>query len=260
MPKSVLVDLTRCIGCRGCQIACKAWNERGAVKTRNTGTFTNPPEMNAECYTNIRFVEGSAPGGAPVWSFVKDQCLHCQEPACVSVCPVGALRKTESGPVTYNFDVCIGCRYCMLACPFRVPKYEWAKVSPAVQKCTFCSERIREGFLPACVKTCPTRTMFYGEREDVLAEARARLQKGKGRYVPHIYGEEEAGGTSWLYLSAEPFENLGFRTQVPRHALPPLTWTYISKIPYVMGGVLLLGAGAWYATRRKDVEEKEERR
>jgi len=259
MAKSVLVDLTRCIGCRGCQIACKAWNERGVVKTRNTGTFTNPPQMNSECYTNIRFVEGSNPAGGAVWSFVKDQCLHCQDPACVSVCPVGALRKTNNGPVTYNYDLCMGCRYCMLACPFQVPKYEWEKPLPAVQKCSFCVERINDGLVPACVKTCPTGTMFYGEREDVMAEARARLQKGKDRYVQHIYGETEAGGTSWVYISALPFEKLGFRMNVPQYPLPPLTWTYINKIPYILPGVIAFGAVSWYATRRKDVQEKEDR-
>jgi formate dehydrogenase iron-sulfur subunit len=259
MPKGVLVDLTRCIGCRGCQVACKSWNGRGVKKTVMSGTFTNPPDLNSECYTNIRFVE-TTQGDRPVWSFVKSQCLHCQDPACASVCPVGALRKSADGPVTYDAERCIGCRYCMLACPFQIPKYEWEKVLPLVQKCTFCSERIRDGLIPACIKTCPTGTMVFGEREEILALAKARLEKGPGKYVPHIYGEKEAGGTSWIYLSAVPFAGLGFRTQVPLHALPPLTWSYISKIPYVMGGVLLFGAASWYTTRRKDVQEKEAQR
>lgn len=259
MPKSVLVDLTRCIGCRGCQVACKSWNERGVKPTVVTGSFTNPPQLNSECYTNIRFVESEQAAG-PVWSFVKSQCLHCNEPACASVCPVAALHKTPAGPVAYEAERCIGCRYCMLACPFQVPTYEWEKLLPLVQKCTFCAERIRDGLLPACVKACPTGTMSFGERDEVMGLAKARIQRSDGKYVTHIYGEKEAGGTSWVYISAMPFADLGFRTQVPLHALPPLTWDYISKIPYVMGGVVLLGAASWYATRRKDVEEKEGRR
>ena len=256
MPKGVLVDLTRCIGCRGCQVACKSWNGRGVKKTVESGTFTNPPDLNSECYTNIRFVESTL-GEKPVWSFVKSQCLHCNDPACVSVCPVGAFRKTDDGPVVYHAERCIGCRYCMLACPFQIPKYEWEKLLPIVQKCHFCSDRIKEGETPACIKTCPTGTMVYGEREDILALAKSRVEKGKGKYVPHIYGEKEAGGTSWIYISAVPFAQLGFRTQVPLHALPPLTWNYINKIPYLIPGVFAFGVASWYVTRRKDVQEKE---
>lgn len=256
MPKSVLVDLTRCIGCRGCQVACKSWNGRAVQKTVMYGNFTNPPDLNSECYTNIRFVEGVR-GEMPVWSFVKSQCLHCHDPACASVCPVKALQKTDGGPVVYDSERCIGCRYCMLACPFRIPKYEWEKTLPVVQKCTFCAERIRDGLIPACIKTCPTRTMFYGERDDILAEAKARLQKNKERYVPYIYGEAEAGGTSWIYISSVPFADLGFRTHVPKKVLPPLTWDYIAKIPYVIGGVIVFGAASWAITRRQAVQEKE---
>jgi len=146
MAKSVLVDLTRCTGCRGCQVACKAWNERTARGTVQTGTYENPPALSSDCYTRIRFNEAEAKG-APVWSFVKEQCLHCKEPACVSACPVGALVKTSEGAVSYQFDRCIGCRYCMVACPFEIPKYEWEKTMPWVQKCTFCAERIKDGMV-----------------------------------------------------------------------------------------------------------------
>lgn len=159
MAKAVLVDLTRCIGCRGCQVSCKQWNEKKGLKTTFHGDFSNPVKLNADTYTRIRFIEAEAQG-RPVWSFVKEQCFHCQNPACVSACPVGALQKSSTGPVTYDFDKCVGCRYCMLACPFGIPKYEWDKASdPWVRKCGFCAERIAEGGVPACVKTCPTSTM-----------------------------------------------------------------------------------------------------
>ena len=257
MAKGVLVDLTKCIGCRGCQIACKGWNELSVQKTVMAGDLTNPPRLSASCYTHIRFQEDEKEGG-PVWSFVKDQCLHCKNPACASACPVGALKKTEKGPVTYTFDRCIGCRYCMLACPFYVPKYEWEKAVPWIRKCTFCSERIAADLVPACIKTCPTGAMIFGESDAMLKEGRERIAANPGTYVDHIYGETEAGGTSWMYLSAIPFESLGFNTRIPAKELPDLTWAYISKIPAVIGVVLVAGAATWAITRRNQNMDKEE--
>ncbi len=256
MAKSVLIDLTRCIGCRGCQIACKEWNERKAKKTEMRGEYTNPPELNSETYTHIKFVEQEK-DNAPVWSFVKDQCLHCKDPACASACPVEALKKTEAGPVTYHFERCIGCRYCMLACPFYIPKYEWEKAAPWVQKCSFCSERIKADMIPSCIKTCPTGTMFYGEYDDVLKEGRNRISKNPGKYVDHIYGEKEAGGTSWMYLSNMPFESIGFNMNIMKRELPDLTWAYITKIPAVIGIVIVAGAASWALTRSKNSDKEE---
>ncbi len=256
-PKGVLVDLTRCIGCRGCQVACKQWNERSVKKTVTYGNFTNPPELNSECYTNIRYVEQDS-GEVPVWSFVKNQCLHCKNPACASVCPVEALKKTEAGPVTYNFSRCIGCRYCMLACPFYIPKYEWEKAIPWVRKCTFCSDRIANGLVPACIKVCPTQTMYYSDLDGARAEAEKRILQNPGKYINHIYGKEEAGGTSWIYISGVPFETLGFNMTIPAQMLPDLTWAYIKKIPAVIGVVLTAGVISWAITRRNENMGKEE--
>ncbi len=256
-PKGVLVDLTRCIGCRGCQVACKQWNERSVKKTALTGNFTNPPELNSECYTNIKYVEQEK-DGAPVWSFIKNQCLHCKNPACASVCPVEALKKTEAGPVVYRFERCIGCRYCMLACPFYVPKYEWEKAVPWVRKCTFCSERVANDLVPACIKVCPTQTMFYSDYDSVRAEAEKRLAQSPGKYINHIYGKDEAGGTSWIYISSVPFETLGFNMAIPAQVFPDLTWAYISKIPAVIGVVLAAGAVSWAITRRNKNMDKED--
>jgi len=257
MAKSVLIDLTRCIGCRGCQIACKEWNERSVKHTTMNGNFTNPPELNSECFTRIKYIEQEKEA-QPVWSFVKDQCLHCKNPACASVCPVEALKKTKEGPVTYNFSRCIGCRYCMLACPFYIPKYEWEKAVPWVRKCTFCSDRIAAGLVPACVKVCPTNTMLFGEYDDILKEANKRLTDSPGKYVNHIYGKDEAGGTSWMYISPVPFESLGFNMNVPTTELPDLTWAYIKKIPAVIGVVLTAGVISWVITRRNENMGKEE--
>ena len=257
MAKSVLVDLTRCIGCRGCQVACKEWNERSARKTAFHGEYSNPVRLNSDTYTRIRFSEKDDEG-RPVWSFIKEQCLHCVSPACASVCPVAALEKTANGPVVYNYDRCIGCRYCMLACPFQIPTFEWESARPWVQKCTFCSERISDGMVPSCIKVCPTTTMFYGESNVVMSEAKKRIADYPTKYVNHIYGEKEAGGTSWIYISNVPFEQLGFRTNVPQVVLPDLTWSYIGKVPALFGVVLVAGVGSWIITRRKEAESKEE--
>ncbi len=249
MAKAVLVDLTRCTGCRGCQAACKAWNERDARPTVQSGSYENPKALNSDTYTRIEFKEAKKEGG-PVWSFVKDQCLHCKEPACVTACPVGALVKTGEGPVSYQFDRCIGCRYCMVACPFEIPKYEWEKTMPWVQKCSFCSERIKDGMTPACIKTCPTTTMFYGEEAEVMAEARKRVSAGNGKYVQKIYGEKEVGGTAWVYISDRPFEELGFNTRVGDKPLPAYTWAHLSKIPLeIVGFVAVLGGLAFIRGR-----------
>jgi formate dehydrogenase iron-sulfur subunit len=256
MKKSVLIDLTRCMGCRGCQVACKQWNERATRETSLNGNFTNPKQMSSDCFTHIRFIENEK-NGVPVWSFVKDQCLHCNVPACVSACPVEALKKTETGPVVYDYDRCIGCRYCMVACPFQIPKYEWDKILPWVQKCSFCSERIKDGLEPACIKVCPTETMFYGDRTTVLAEAEKRIKSNPAKYVQHIYGKDEAGGTSWMYISNVPFEKLGFKTNIPSTPLPSFTWSSLSTIPYKAPAIVAgLAAIAYFRNRGNDLEEE----
>jgi formate dehydrogenase iron-sulfur subunit len=249
MSKGVLIDLTRCIGCRGCQVACKEWNQRAPIKTSMQGSYSNPPRLSAECYTRIRFLDHEK-DQAPVWSYVKEQCLHCNHPACASSCPVAALTKTPGGPVVYDFDRCIGCRYCMVACPFQAPKYEWERGRPWVRKCTFCSERIKDDLLPACIQVCPTTAMFFGEYKHVLAEAKRRLKAKPGRYTGHIYGAEEAGGTSWIYISDEPFRDLGFNMNIPKISLPGLTWSSLKKIPLTAAGfVAFLSAVAYFRNR-----------
>ncbi len=249
--KAVLVDLTRCIGCRACQVACKVWNGNEAEKTTATASFSNPPAIDANTFTYVRFVEPAMADG-PAWSFVKTQCMHCLDPACASACPPAALKKTAGGAVTYDYDRCVGCRYCMMACPFGSIGYEWEKLAPRVRKCTFCADRTADGGKPACVKTCPAGALTYGDREALLIEAKRRLATGK--YVNHIYGEEEAGGTSWLYISAVPFEKLGFRMNVPKEPLPALTWASLSKVPVAAGG-LFVGLAAIAAWRNRGARE-----
>lgn len=249
MAKAVLVDISRCIGCRGCQVACKQWKERKGLQTAFHGDFTNPVKLNAETYTRIKFIEAEKNKG-PIWSFVKEQCFHCQAPACVSGCPVGALQKTADGPVLYDFDRCVGCRYCMVTCPFGIPKYEWTSKNPWVQKCNFCAERIATKLEPACIKTCPTQVMHFGERNEVIAEAQRRLAASPSKYVQHIYGLEEVGGTSWLYISDVPFAQLGFKTDLPSEQLPKYTEEVLSNVPAkAVGLIAVLGAVAYFRNR-----------
>jgi formate dehydrogenase iron-sulfur subunit len=183
--------------------------------------------------------------------FMRRLCMNCVDPACVSACPVAALRKTGEGPVIYEADRCMGCRYCMAACPFSVPKYEWNKVLPKVHKCTMCPERVTAGKQTACAEICPTGATKFGERDDLVAEAQQRLRDNPGKYVNHIYGLNEVGGTSVLLLSSVPFEEFGYRADLSGYPLPLLTYRVLSRIPdfVPLGGVLL--GGIWWITHRR---------
>jgi formate dehydrogenase iron-sulfur subunit len=243
MAKGVLVDLTRCIGCRACQVACKQWHGLPAQETELNGAFTNPSTMNADCYTRIGFWEEDEKERVQ-WNFVKNQCMHCLEPACVSACPVGALQKTPEGPIIYDQWKCIGCRY------------EWDTTNPWIQKCDFCADRIAMGRKPACVEACPMEAMYFDQREKVVAEAKRRINNDPARYVSQIYGLNEAGGTSWMYISDRPFKGLGFNGQIPNKPYPAMTWKpSLSKIFWEEAGVLVLLAGIAYIRNRRKHEE-----
>ena len=185
-------------------------------------------------------------------------CQHCQEPTCVSVCPVGAFTKTAEGPVLYDENKCIGCRYCMQACPFQVPRYEWTSLKPRVQKCRLCSERVKAGKQTACAEACPTGATKFGDRDALIREAYERIKAEPGKYVNRIYGLNDVGGTSVLYITSVPFEQLGFKTNLQQTPLPELTWNVLEKIPSVVtvGGVFLSGI-YWITSRREEVRRAE---
>jgi formate dehydrogenase iron-sulfur subunit len=202
------------------------------------------------CTLNVVQTHGSV--------FVRRFCMHCQEPTCASVCPVGALKKTVAGPVVYDADRCMGCRYCMMACPFGIPRYEWKKTLPKVKKCTMCVPRQAKGQQPACTEVCPVQASIFGERTALVADAEQRLRAEPSKYVQHIYGKEEVGGTSVLYLSAVPFEQLGLPTHLPSDPIPLLTYRVLSQIPNLVTlGGLLLGGIWWITKRREEVAGKE---
>ena len=240
-PKGLLIDITRCIGCGACSRRCKEVNE---LPEEVAG------ELDGQTWTTV-YDKGDD-------LHVRNLCRHCLEPACVSVCPVGALTKTEEGPVLYDKDICLGCRYCMIGCPFRIPKFEWFSSSPRIRKCILCAPRLAEGKIPGCAEACPTEATVFGERETLIEIARARLEAEPDRYHPHVYGLDEVGGTSVLFLSPVPFEDIDFDTTVEDRPLPDLTWRILSHVPnIVLLGGGFLGARYWLFKRRAEVREVE---
>lgn len=201
----LLYDSTRCVGCRACVTACREANGLTPTPTRLKGVaYDAPSDLNAQTKTIIRLYEVDGARG-----YVKNQCMHCIDPACVSVCMFSALHKVAGGVVAYDPDSCIGCRYCEVACPFNVPKFEWASATPKIVKCELCRHRLAEGKEPACTDVCPRQAVIFGRRADLLREAHARIATSPGRYVPTVYGEKEAGGTQVLVLSGVPAAALG---------------------------------------------------
>jgi formate dehydrogenase iron-sulfur subunit len=253
----VLIDTTKCMGCRGCQVACKQWNGLKAERTTFFGGpgYQNPPALSADTFTLITFAEIEGENGLR-WIFTKRGCMHCKDPACAAVCPVGALHKKPNGAVAYDPDKCMGCRYCMLACPWSVPSYEWQNPSPFVRKCTLCDSRQQNGKAPACVSACPTGALQFGRRKELLAKARMRIAQNPGRYVDHIYGEKEAGGTGVLYLAAVPFSQLGFPTVAPHSMVVPAD-RVMEVVPWwaVSLGAFLTGVYALFSRRKKIAAE-----
>jgi formate dehydrogenase iron-sulfur subunit len=183
--------------------------------------------------------------------FVKQQCRHCLDPACVSACLVGAMQKTPEGPVIYDSELCMGCRYCLVACPYGVPRYEWDEAVPYVRKCTLCYPRLKEGKEPACVEACPNEALLFGSRPDLLREAHRRIAANPGRYLDHVFGEKEVGGTSVLYVSDVDLGFLGWGGHLGDEALPPLSWASLEKVPPVVVGMATLMGGIHWVIRRR---------
>jgi len=223
----VLVDMPQCIGCRKCEFACQQ-AEGADVPPINTfedkTVFDSYRRPSPECQTVVNRFPNPDDADRPVYS--KINCLHCLDPACVSACLVGALQRQDDGSVTYDASKCMGCRYCMVACPFQIPSYEYDDAwAPRVRKCTLCFGRFDTATdAPACVKICPNDALVYGKRSELLQLAHDKIDADPDRYVNHVYGEHEAGGTSWLYLSSVPFEDLKF-VQLGSTAPPRLTET-----------------------------------
>jgi formate dehydrogenase iron-sulfur subunit len=247
MSKALLYDATLCIGCKQCEVACAEHN-----KLPYNDAIAAETQQSAHKLTVVLSKDDK---------FMRRLCMNCDDPACASVCPVAALRKTAAGPVIYEASRCMGCRYCMLACPFGVPRYEWNNsLNPKVQKCTMCADRVLAGKPTACAEICPTGATKFGERDQLIAEAQQRLRDNPGNYVNHIYGVEEVGGTSVLLLSSVPVGEFGYPVDLPNDPLPDRTFAVQSRIPdFVPLWGSLLG-GIWWITHRREEVAKAEGR
>jgi len=220
---AILVDVTKCIGCERCVAACIQVNGLD-VHSAETDRATVSDGLSANRFSTVLQVDDGR--------FARKSCMHCLEPSCVSACLVGGLTKTPKGPVVYDSDKCIGCRYCMMACPFHIPRYEWNKTTPFVKKCDMCFRRLQHGEQPACVEACPKQALIFGQRDDLLRQARDRIQSQREIYHQRIWGEHEFGGTSVLYISDVDLDALGWPAQAAV-SIPSLTEPLIHKTPFI---------------------------
>jgi formate dehydrogenase iron-sulfur subunit len=254
---AMLTDLVKCVGCRSCERACVKANDLPMPEVgffADTSVYQQKRRPDAKTYTVVNAYEN------PKWTkpvYHKVQCNHCIEPACAAACLVGALKKTPEGAVVYNEALCIGCRYCMTACPFYMPAFDYFNASsPAIKKCTMCHHRIVKGMIPACAEACGVQAITFGKRSKLIKLARERIRT-ENRYIDHIYGEHEAGGTDWLYLSGVPFEEVGFDMNLETIPYPELTKGFLSAVPVVLvTWPALLGGIAVWARRRKEIAQE----
>ncbi len=245
--RAILTDVTRCIGCEACVEACGQANH---IETGPPRPWTAGPDRLSE-YRWTTLVR------APRGRYVRLHCRHCLEPACASACPVGALHRAADGAVVYDADICMGCRYCMIACPFGMTRYEWSSPVPRVRKCIMCHEKIAAGELaePACTHACPAKATIYGDRDALLAEAWRRIHASPERYIHRVWGEEEVGGTSVLMISDVDLSTAGWPRDLRRHPYPEHTAPALRLVPgtFVGVGAAMLGL-SWIIGRRRELE------
>jgi Fe-S-cluster-containing dehydrogenase component len=256
----VLVDTTVCIGCRKCEWACKVEHGLPTLpieEYEDRSVFQNMRRPDTGALTVVNEYQNPMNPEIPI--NVKVNCMHCDHPACVSACIVGAFSKQENGTVVWDTDKCIGCRYCMVACPFQIPAFEFdTALHPDILKCDFCYERSKNGQIPACVEICPVEAMTYGKRYEILELAHKRIKREPDRYIDHVYGEHEAGGTSWVYLAGKDFNKLDF-PKVGNKPMPGTSESIQHAIfAYFVPPAALYGllAGIMWLSKNNNTEEK----
>jgi formate dehydrogenase iron-sulfur subunit len=272
--KAILYDATKCTACRGCQVTCKQWNENDeyippptdekGVQAKNWGSYENPPDLSPQTWIKMEFREYDA-GGQVRWLFTRRACMHCTDAGCVMVCPNGTLYHHELGFVAYNKDTCTGCGYCIDACPFSVPRSTRNILTgiAKMDKCTFCItqglDRIAEGWEPACVKTCPPKALKYGNRDELVAEGKQRVQalKAKGLTNANLYGENELGGLHVLYVLGDSPAVYGLPV-APQISAATVAWQdVIQPLGWALGGLTVIGLGMNYLVARANAKKEE---
>ncbi len=244
--KAILTDVTKCIGCERCVLACR--------KANHLGTELPFRWMLDDGLSSVRWCSVLRKGD----NFVRKQCMHCLEPACVSVCPVGALRKTAEGPVIYDSEKCLGCRYCMMSCPFGIPRYDWESPVPLVRKCMMCwHDRVSKGEQPACTAACPTGATIFGERDELLAEAKRRIAESPDKYLPQVFGETEVGGTGVLYLAPMELDILTLGNKLDERPMPGRTAPAMAAVPPAFVGMGALMTGVYWVIERRMKAERD---
>jgi len=246
--KAILTDITKCIGCSQCVMACKEANELGLDTPRRWQSGDGLSSVN---WTSILRIDDK--------HFVRKQCRHCVEPACASACPVGALHKTPEGAVIYDSEKCLGCRYCMLACPYGIPRYDWDQPVPYIRKCILCYDRIKDGKQPACTEICPVEATIFGDRDQLIAEANRRIKASPDKYIHRIWGEKEIGGTNVMYISDIDLKFLTNGKEYSEEPLPHTTSTAMNSVPFVFLGMGSLMTGLhWIIKRRQKLMHEKE--
>jgi formate dehydrogenase iron-sulfur subunit len=245
--KAILTDITKCIGCLECVSACKSVNslemDVPRIWQKNDG-------LSADNWTSI--IQKPGP------HYIRKQCRHCLEPACASACPVGALSRTEEGAVVYDSGKCLGCRYCMMACPYGIPRYDWDKAIPYIRKCILCHPRILQGKQPACTEVCPVQATIFGNRDELLAEAHRRINENPNKYINKVFGETEIGGVSVLYISDIDLGFLAYKQELGSLPLPKTTSAAMKSVPFAFVGMGAFMYGLnWVIKRREKLGDKD---
>jgi len=225
----ILIDTTKCLGCRSCEYSCAEANGYPEPSDDSDKLFNSHRKTSENSLTVVnKFVIDENE------IYVKEQCMHCAQPACAAACLTRAMHKTKEGPVVWDESKCMGCRFCMISCPFDIPKFEYFSANPKISKCVMCWERLAKGEIPACAENCPNEAIVFGKRSDLIHEANNRIYSEPDAYVKHIYGEHEVGGTGVLYLSSVSFENFKFRTDLGEEAYPEFTKEFLYGVPVIL--------------------------